>query len=57
MPETSDLTIAVRVARKILAEYGDPAGYDVYAYAQAHGALSEALRLVLQAVSEEGRNG
>ncbi|MEU5112045.1 hypothetical protein AB0G64_11130 [Streptomyces longwoodensis] len=49
----SELATAVRVARTLLADYGDATGYDLFQYAQAHGGLSEALRILLQALDAE----
>ncbi|MEU3287845.1 hypothetical protein [Streptomyces longwoodensis] len=51
--QTSELATAVRVARQLLADYGDSTGYDLFAYAQAHGGLSEALRILLRALTPE----
>lgn len=53
LPEPSDLAVAIRVGQKLLAAYGDSSGFDVFAYAQAHGALAEALRILLRAVGAE----
>lgn len=47
-PESSDLTIAIRVAQKMLALYGTVDSGDIFAYAQAHGGLTEALRILLR---------
>ncbi|RMB81297.1 hypothetical protein [Streptomyces shenzhenensis] len=52
-PDPSDLTVAIRVGQKMLATYGDPTGFDVFAYAQAHGGLAEALRILLRALNAE----
>lgn len=49
----NELRTAIRLARRMLAGYGDCTGWDVYAYAQAHGALAEALRILLRAVDAE----
>lgn len=49
----SDLNVAITVAQRMLAHYGDTSGYDVFAYAQAHGGLSEALRILLRALGAE----
>ncbi|MEU3255837.1 hypothetical protein [Streptomyces sp. NPDC006997] len=49
--ESSNLT--VDVAQRMLAAYGNPSGYDIYAYAQAHGALAEALRILVRAVGAD----
>ncbi|MFD9111606.1 hypothetical protein [Streptomyces bottropensis] len=45
----SDLTVAIRVAQKMLAAYGTVDSSDIFAYAQAHGGLAEALRIMLRA--------
>lgn len=52
-PEPSDLAVAIRVGQKMLAAYGDSSGYDVFAFAQAHGGLAEALRILLRALDAE----
>ena len=48
-PEPSDLAVALHVGQRMLAHYGDTSDYDVFAYAQAHGGLTEALRIMLRA--------
>ncbi|MFJ3044020.1 hypothetical protein [Streptomyces tendae] len=56
--ESSDLEVAIRVAQKMLAAYGDSSDLaDIFAYAQAHGALTEALRLLLRALDAETETG
>ncbi|MBP5915758.1 hypothetical protein F3K34_27230 [Streptomyces sp. LBUM 1486] len=52
-PESSNLAVAIRVGQKMLAAYGDASGYDVFAFAQAHGGLAEALRILLRALDAE----
>ncbi|MDX2696856.1 hypothetical protein [Streptomyces ipomoeae] len=52
-PEPSDLDTAIRVGQRMLAVYGNTSGYDIYAYAQAHGGLAEALRILLSALDSE----
>ncbi|GAB2732617.1 hypothetical protein [Streptomyces bullii] len=47
------VTTAVRVAQQMLAIYGTVDSRDIYAYAQAHGGLSEALRILLRALGAE----
>jgi hypothetical protein len=48
--EPSDLAVAVHVAQKMLDVYGDSSNFaDIFAYAQAHGGLTEALRILLRA--------
>jgi len=49
----SALDTAIRVAQRMLADYGNTSGYDIYAYAQAHGGLTEALRILLRALDAE----
>ncbi|MGW5335040.1 hypothetical protein [Streptomyces bauhiniae] len=44
------LSSAVRVGEEMLRLYGDSTGYDMFAYAQAHGGLREALRILLRAL-------
>jgi len=51
--QRSELEAAVSVARKMLAAYGDSSGFDQFGYAQAHGALSESLRILLRALGVE----
>ncbi|MGJ5897986.1 hypothetical protein ACSCBZ_39470 [Streptomyces niveiscabiei] len=49
----SEILTAVRVAQRMLDTYGDSSGNDIYAYAEAHGALTEALRILLRAVDAD----
>lgn len=51
--EPSNLTISVNVARLLLAKHEQVDHRDLYAVNRAHGALAEALRLVLRAVDTE----
>lgn len=51
----SGMDSAITVAREMLAEYGNATGYDIWAYARAHGALAESLRILLRAVEREGQ--
>lgn len=46
----SDLDVAISVAQKMLARYGTVDSGDIFAYAQAHGGLTEALRILLRAL-------
>ncbi|WP_327402009.1 hypothetical protein OG194_18915 [Streptomyces sp. NBC_01288] len=48
--DPSDLAVAISVGQQMLAIYGDTDGRDIYAYMQAHGALAEALRILLRAL-------
>lgn len=48
----SELQAAIAVGRRMLAAYGDTAGFDIGRYAQAHGALAESLRILLRALTE-----
>ena len=48
--EPSDLAVAIRVGQKMLAAYGDSSTFSEFGYAQAHGALSESLRILLRAL-------
>ncbi|MBZ6250368.1 hypothetical protein KVH27_18530 [Streptomyces olivaceus] len=51
----TDLQVAVSVARQMLNAYGDSSKLtDVFAHAQAHGALTESLRILLRAVDQQG---
>jgi hypothetical protein len=52
--ERSDLDVAIRVAQKMLTVYGNVDSSDIFAYAQAHGALTESLRIILRALGAEG---
>lgn len=49
----SDLTVAIHVGQQMLVAYGDATGYDVFAYAQAHGGVTEALRILLRALDAD----
>jgi len=51
--EPSDLTVAIRVAQKMLAAYSDTSTFGEFGYAQAHGALSESIRILLHALGAE----
>ncbi len=51
--QNSELEAAIRVAQRMLTVYGDSSGFDVYGYAQAHGALAESLRILLHALDAE----
>lgn len=53
LPEPSNLAVAARVAQLLLAEHEHVDHTDVFALNRAHGALAEALRLVLRAVNAE----
>lgn len=55
--DARELAIAVHVGQEMLAAYGTVAGNDVFAYAQAHGGLVEALRILLRAVGAEPGGG
>lgn len=48
-----DLDVAIRVAQKMLAAYSDTSNFGEFGYAQAHGALSESIRLLLRALGAE----
>ncbi|MEU3982533.1 hypothetical protein AB0F77_20965 [Streptomyces sp. NPDC026672] len=50
--EPSNLTVAIRVAHKMPADYGNSRLED-FSYPAAYGALSEALRILVRAVSPE----
>ena len=52
-PEPSDLDVAISVGKQMLAIYGNTDSRDIYAYAQAHGGLTEALRILLRALGAE----
>ncbi|MFC8347853.1 hypothetical protein [Streptomyces sp. NPDC057280] len=51
--EPSDLDVAARIARRLLADYADVDHGDSFALNQAHGAIREALRILLRAVDVE----
>jgi hypothetical protein len=53
LPEPTDLAVAARVAQLLLAEHERVDHTDVFALNRAHGALTEALRLMLRAVGAE----
>ncbi|MET7775340.1 hypothetical protein ABZU94_14045 [Streptomyces mirabilis] len=48
----AELTAAIGLAQKMLTDYGTVDG-DIYAYCQAHGALTETLRIMLRALGAE----
>ncbi|MFF7884284.1 hypothetical protein ACH40F_29305 [Streptomyces sp. NPDC020794] len=50
--ESTDLAVAIRVGQRMLATYGAVEG-DIFAYAQAHGGLAEALRILLRALGAD----
>lgn len=52
-PEPSNLAVAARVAQLLLAEHERVDHTDVFALNRAHGALVEALRIMLRAVGAE----
>jgi hypothetical protein len=52
-PEPSNLAVAARVAQLLLAEHEHVDHADLFAVNRAHGAITEALRLVLRAVGAE----
>ncbi|MFG3586598.1 hypothetical protein [Streptomyces sp. NPDC047990] len=54
--DSRELGIAVHVGQEMLAAYGTVEG-DVFAYAQAHGGLVEALRILLRALGAERGEG
>lgn len=51
--DPSELAAAIRVGQKMLARYGTVDSGDIFAYAQAHGGLTEALRILLRALGGE----
>lgn len=55
--EPADLDVAIRVAQRMLTAYGQPAYGDACAVAQAHGALTESLRILLRALGAETGEG
>lgn len=55
--EPSDLAVAIRVGQHMLALYGTVDSGDIFAYAQAHGGLTEALRILLRAHGAEPEAG
>lgn len=52
-----ELQAAIAVGRRMLAAYGNPSGFDIGQYAQAHGALAESLRILLRALDAEPDGG
>ncbi|WP_420034681.1 hypothetical protein ACN2WE_21375 [Streptomyces sp. cg28] len=52
-----ELDTAVRVAQKMLTAYGDTSRFDIAQYAQAYGAFTESIRLLLRAVGAEAGEG
>lgn len=55
--DTRELAVAIHVGQQMLATYGTVDGNDIFAYAQAHGGLAEALRILLRAVDAEPGEG
>jgi len=53
LPDPSELAAAIRVGQRTLDIYGTVEGADVFAYAEAHGALTEAVRILLRALGAE----
>ncbi|MFF7763154.1 hypothetical protein [Streptomyces griseorubiginosus] len=51
-PAAADLAVAVQIARRMLAAYGD-SQVDGFDYPAAYGAVSEALRILVRAVDGE----
>ncbi|WP_019072414.1 hypothetical protein [Streptomyces hokutonensis] len=51
--DPSDLAVAIRVGQHMLARYGAVGLGDIHAYAEAHGGLTEALRILLRALDAE----
>ncbi|MFF4356929.1 hypothetical protein [Streptomyces sp. NPDC001604] len=51
--EPNDLSVAIRVGQEMLRLYGTVDSGDIFDYAQAHGGLSEALRILLRALAAE----
>lgn len=51
--DPSDLAVAIRVGQHMLARYGTVGLGDIHAYAEAHGGLTEALRILLRALGAE----
>ncbi|QIY95847.1 hypothetical protein HEP87_19690 [Streptomyces sp. S1D4-11] len=51
--EPGELAVAIRVGQYMLARYGTVDSSDIFAYAQAHGGLAEALRIMLRALGTE----
>ncbi|MFC8429892.1 hypothetical protein [Streptomyces sp. NPDC057253] len=49
----SQLAAAVRVGQRMLDHYGTVDSGDIFDYAQAHGGLTEALRVLLRALDAE----
>ena len=56
LPDPNELAVAVRVGQKMLARYATVDSGDIFVYAQAHGGLTEALRILLRALGAEGDN-
>ncbi|MFF4792305.1 hypothetical protein ACFY2M_21595 [Streptomyces sp. NPDC001276] len=51
--ESSDLQVAISVAQQMLTTYAGVDYRDIFALAQAHGALRESLRILLRALDAE----
>jgi hypothetical protein len=56
-PVTGELDVAIRVGRRMLAHYGTVDSGNIFDYAEAHGGLAEALRILLLALDVEAGEG
>ncbi|MFE2684007.1 hypothetical protein [Streptomyces mirabilis] len=57
VPEPSTLAVATRVAQLLLAEHEHADHGDLFAVNRAHGALTEALRILLRALVPDAEKG
>lgn len=55
-PEPSDLAVAIAVAQRVLATFGDVSVSDLATLNRAYGGFREALRILLRAVDAEPEN-
>ncbi|MEU0069519.1 hypothetical protein ABZ027_08240 [Streptomyces sp. NPDC006332] len=53
LPDPRELDTAIRVGQKMLDRYGTVEGADVFAYVEAHGGITEALRILLRTLGAE----
>ncbi|MFG3266855.1 hypothetical protein [Streptomyces bobili] len=53
--QNGELEAAIRTAQKMLAAYGDSSGFGEFGYVEAHGALTESMRILLRALDAEDK--
>ncbi|USQ86997.1 hypothetical protein NFX46_26740 [Streptomyces phaeoluteigriseus] len=53
--QNGELEAAIRTAQKMLSCYGDSSGFGEFGYVEAHGALTESMRILLRALGAEDK--